>query len=184
MYESGNFSDFIKLTNYKIKSINDKRILKLNIEKLSQCKAKNIELVIKEADEFGVCKIDDKLINFIQKNEYLYNRVKEIAFSEFQNLYRYLEGFTPFSTQHKTKGSEYNNVLIILDNGGWNKYNFKKLFENSAKDTVKERTEKILYVCCTRAKENLVIFFYEPSIKIIDKAKYYFGESNVINMDL
>jgi hypothetical protein len=30
----------------------------------------------------------------------------------------YLEGATPFSTQHKTR--RFSNVLVILDNGKWN----------------------------------------------------------------
>jgi DNA helicase len=130
LYKENRFNEFIKSTDYRyrITSIKDKEELKANIESLTNVGDKTIEEVIREADEKGICKIDDKLDNFKRDNEYLYNRVKNVKFEEFQKLYDYLEGYTPFSTQHKTKGSEYNNVLIILDNGGWNNYNFKDIF--------------------------------------------------------
>src|SRR5690606_15290157 len=97
-----------------------KRELKENIESLINVGDKTIEDIITEANERGICIIDDKLLDFKEKKEYLYNRVKEVKFSEFQKLYEYLEGQTPFSTQHKTKGAEFDNVLVVLDNGGWN----------------------------------------------------------------
>jgi DNA helicase-2/ATP-dependent DNA helicase PcrA len=113
----------------------------------------------------------------------LYNRVKDVKYREFQKLYEYLEGQTPFSTQHKTKGAEFNNVLVILDNGGWNNYNFENLFLETGSASVLERTRKIFYVCCTRAKENLAVFFHCPDPKVIAKAKLWFGDRNVIDID-
>jgi DNA helicase-2/ATP-dependent DNA helicase PcrA len=178
-YNEKQFNDFLRATEYKITSIKDKIELKKRIDELTKVGNKTIEEIINKADEFGICKKDDKLARFISEKEYVYNRVKKVKFSEFQELYKYLEGFTPFSTQHKVKGTEFNNVLVILDNGGWNNYNFIKLFENNASDSVRKRTEKILYVCCTRAKENLSVFFYKPSETVIRKAKEWFGEENI-----
>ena len=181
LYKENRFNEFIKSTDYRISSIKDKEELKANIESLTNVGDKTIEDVIREADEKGICKTDDKLDNFKRDNEYLYNRVKNVKFEEFQKLYDYLEGYTPFSTQHKTKGSEYNNVLIILDNGGWNSsYNFEKMFLNTATLSVLENTQKLFYVCCTRAKENLAIFFHKPEEQVINKAKEWFGEGNTI----
>ena len=126
--------------------------------------------------------IDDRLNAFKEKNEYLYNRVMNVKFSEFQKLYEYLEGHTPFSTQHKTKGAEFDNVLVILDNGGWNNYNFGNLFLGTGSASVLDRTQKIFYVCCTRAKENLAVFFHNPDNQVVAKAKEWFGDSNTINI--
>ncbi len=103
----------------------------------------------------------------------------------FQDLFRYVEGFTPFSTQHKTKGREFDDVLVILDNGKWNKYNFEYLFsETQDKESIVNRTRKILYVCCTRAKERLALFYYQPSGKALQMAQILFGKENVINLDV
>ena len=84
----------------------------------------SIEEVIAYAEETGICRRDDKFNQFILDKEYVYKRVSQLKFSEFQKLYAYLEGHTPFSTQHKIKGEEFRNVLVVLDNGGWNNYNF------------------------------------------------------------
>lgn len=184
-YENKNYNEFLRATDYKIHvtSINQKRILKASIESLVKVGDKTIEEVIKEADEKNICLIDQRLENFILNNEYIYNRVKKIKYSEFQKLYEYLEGFTPFSTQHKTKGAEFNNVLVILDNGDWNKYNFENLFSESGTASVLERTQKIFYVCCTRSKENLAVFYHNPNPVVIAKAKEWFGEENVLSLN-
>ncbi len=55
------------------------------------------------------------------------------------------KGHTPFSTHHKTKGREYSRVLLILDNGGWTKYNFQHLFEEYGRESVLDRTLKLFY---------------------------------------
>lgn len=185
LYQNKQYNEFLRITDYKnrINSIADKKILKENIESLVNVGVKTIEEVIEEANEKGICIIDDKLTDFKAHKEYLYNRVKSIKFSEFQLLFAYLEGKTPFSTQHKTKGTEFNNVLVILDNGGWNNYNFENLFLGNGTATVLDRTQKIFYVCCTRAKENLAVFYHNPSIAVITKAKEWFGDGNVINLD-
>jgi DNA helicase-2/ATP-dependent DNA helicase PcrA len=186
LYQNGNFNEFLRVTDYRyrILRIADKRTLKKNIEELSNNVGdKTIEDVINDADDKGICiSNNDSLNSFKIKNEYLYNRVKDVKFSEFQNLYKYLEGQTLFSTQHKTKGSEFDNVLVILDNGRWNDYNFEYLFFNSGTQSVLERTQKIFYVCCTRAKENLAVFYHNPSAQVIMKAKEWFGEENVIDI--
>lgn len=185
LYQNMKYNEFLRATDYrfKITSIARKKELKENIESLVNVGEKTIEEVIIDANEKGICLIDDKLYDFKVKKEYLYNRVKDVKFSEFQKLYEYLEGQTPFSTQHKTKGAEFDNVLVILDNGGWNNYNFEKMFLGAASESVMNRTQKIFYVCCTRAKENLAVFFHSPSDQVINKAKEWFGIENVISVD-
>lgn len=185
LYQNKKYNEFLRATDYhfKITSIANKKALKENIESLVNVGEKTIEQIISDANEKRICLIDDKLIAFKEKNEYLYNRVKDVKFSEFQKLYEYLEGQTPFSTQHKTKGAEFDNVLVILDNGGWNNYNFGNLFLNTGSATVLDRTQKIFYVCCTRAKENLAVFFDNPDVQVIEKAKEWFGDNNVIDLN-
>jgi DNA helicase-2/ATP-dependent DNA helicase PcrA len=149
-----------------------------------------IEETIDFADENGICLKDDNFYRFIREKEYAFNRIKKVPFGEFQKLFYYLEGFTPFSTQHKIKGVEFDNVLVILDNGGWNKYNFEYLLSDSVYASltparkksypdILARTQKIFYVCCTRAKENLVVFYHNPAPAVIEKAKKWFGAANV-----
>ncbi|QZY57522.1 UvrD-helicase domain-containing protein [Crassaminicella profunda] len=190
LYEEKKYSEFIRKTEVKIDSITKKRQVKAIIEKIKSMSECTIEEVIDFADEERICKKDDKFNKFVEKNEYIYNRVKKVKFKELQNLYYYLEGYTPFSTQHKIKGAEFDNVLVILDGGGWNNYNFEYLLNDSLYASLNKskqksynkillRTQKIFYVCCTRAKENLIVFYHNPSQSIINKAKEWFGKDNV-----
>ncbi len=123
---------------------------------------------------------DNNFSNYVCENQYVYNRVKSLPFTEIINLYKFEEDLTPYSTQHGIKGAEFDNVFVILDNGKWNQYNFKYLFEEtSGKDSVLERTKTMFYVCCSRAKKNLVVFYHKPSDAVLTKAKKWFGNENV-----
>ena len=174
----------MRKTDYPlIRTVEDKRILRDNIETLIHVGDKTIEEVIRDAHEKRICFIDEKLERFMVDKTYVYDRVRTVKYSEFQKLYEYLEGRTPFSTQHKTKGTEFDRVLVVLDNAGWNNYNFESVFTGVARsESVKSRSQKIFYVCCTRAKEELAVFYYQPNANVISKAQEWFGEDNVIRI--
>ncbi|WP_336733829.1 UvrD-helicase domain-containing protein [Chryseobacterium sp. VD8] len=184
-YVDKNFPEFFRVMKRNgicITTIEDKRKFKRNIENLLTNQNTTIGEVINKADELEIVKKDDKIIEFITSSEYIYDRLKEVSYQEFIKLYNYLEGLTPFSTQHKTKGNEFDNVLVILDNGNWAKYNFNYLFTNRTdKASVLERTQKLFYVCCTRSKENLAVFFQNPSSQVIETAKSWFDR--IVNLD-
>jgi len=182
-YQTRQYGEFIRLTDFSLRSAGDKATLRDAIAALSVDTTMLIGDAIEFAATAGLVKKDDRLIRFQEQKAYAYGRVTDLPFSEFQHLYYYLEGHTPFSTQHKTKGREYSRVLVILDNGGWNNYNFKYLFEGSGSESVAERTSKIFYVCCTRAMEELSVFYHNPTESVIVRAKEWFGEENVVNLD-
>ncbi|TDR28994.1 UvrD-helicase domain-containing protein [Hydromonas duriensis] len=181
LYETKQFNEFLRVTEYKIKKMENKIELEDSIKALATMSDNTIEEVIEFADQKNICIKDDRLNNFIAKFPYIYERVKTVKYQEFRNLYQYLSGSTPYSTQHKVKGTEYSKVLVILDNGGWNNYNFNCLFcSQGCKDTVVNRTLKLFYVCCTRAKEELVVYFHEPKNEVISEARLWFGNTTEI----
>ncbi len=183
-YDKGEYREFLRRSNYKIRTNKDKTKLKAAIEKLKYVADQTIAEVIDLADQEGICRKDDKLELFISTHEYLWERVKNVHYGQFQMLYKYLEGYTPFSTQHKIKGAEFDQVLVVLDNGNWNDYNFEYLFTNRTdKASVLERTQKIFYVCCTRAKEQLAIYYVAPTSDILTTAKLWFGQANLKALD-
>lgn len=183
LYQSKQFNQFIKATDYSVTSVEDKIRLNKAIQSFEIQVDITIGEVIELAHELGLVVKDDKLTRFSEDKYYLYKQVCEVNYQEFRNVFEYLEGYLPFSTQHKTKGAEFPNVLVVLDNGKWNQYNFKYLFERNGTDTVRQRSEKIFYVCCTRAKERLAVFFPNPNTEVIQTAVSWFGEDNVVNLD-
>ena len=180
LYETNQVNEFIKKTDYKILTVDDKVKLKNAIDCIVNKKNETIENIVNFADEKGIVKKDDNFTNFVNENQYVYNRVKSLPFTEIVNLYKFEEDLTPYSTQHGIKGAEFDNVFVILDNGRWNQYNFQYLFEETTgKESVIERTQKMFYVCCSRAKKNLVVFYHKPSNNVLTKAKDWFGRGNV-----
>lgn len=193
LYQKKEYNELIRKTSFKILSIADKARLKSTIIALASMNTSSIEDVINFANANRLCIMDDKLINFINDNEYLYWRVKNISFNVFQNLYKYLEGFVPLSTQHKIKGLEFENVLVVLHNGGWSNYNFEYLLNPSIKGSltpakqnsfprILERTQKLFYVCCTRAKDSLVVYCPNPTPEMLEGANNLFGIKNVLKL--
>ncbi|MDN3521472.1 UvrD-helicase domain-containing protein [Halomonas ramblicola] len=80
-----------------------------------------------------------------------------LEFSEVAAYYRYEDDDATFATMHKTKGTGIENVMIVLDEYSWRKYDFLSCFsgEQPASD-IEASTRKLLYVACSRAKKNLI----------------------------
>ncbi len=58
----------------------------------------------------------------------------------------------------RQKGSDIENVLVVLDEFFWSKYNFSNLFLNEESTTPKYiNSLKLFYVACSRAVKNLII---------------------------
>jgi DNA helicase-2/ATP-dependent DNA helicase PcrA len=186
LYKSKNITEFIAKTEYKINSVRDKKGLADVMQTLAEPENKTIGEIIEYAEGNGIVVKSDGLSRYEERQKYVCHRFKQIKYSEFHKLYEYLEGRTPFSTQHKTKGTEFDDVFVILDNGRWNNYNFEKLFtvEDAGQDKVTERTKKTFYVCCTRAMEQLAVYYDHPSEDVIAKAREWFGDDNMINISV
>lgn len=122
-----------------------------------------ISEVIDLADGLGICVKDDKVNSYIENNPYLWRRIKDVSYKEARNVYDYRMGNKPFSTQHKTKGLEYQNVLVILKSN-WTKYNFESLFYNTGKSvSIVERTKNYsMFVVHEQRKTWLSIIHQHP----------------------
>ena len=182
LYENNRYNEFLKKTDFKIRKNSDLKKLKENIDTLKNSSGKNIEEVMKLANKLRLVQEDDSLKHFMSENEEQYNEVKKIPYREIINLFKYRNENSPYSTQHGVKGAEFNNVLVVLDNGRWNQYNFTSLFEGTGKDSIISRTRKIFYVSCSRAKKNLVVFFHKPTNNLLHVAEAWFGRDNVFEV--
>lgn len=118
-----------------------------------------------------------------QSNEDLNRFLKDlraIPYQQVAHLHQYLEEKTPFSTSHGTKGEEYDNVLVVIDDSQWNQYKFSAVLTGDEGATQYSRSLNLFYVCCSRAKNNLVVLMLDPSEASIDGARRLFGFNQVI----
>lgn len=180
-YKTKNYSFIIDNMNRKLNSNQDKKEIS---EFLSQIIDDEDNLAIGELisrfDSIGIIKKDDKLDLFLFDNKELYESISKLSMNQVVAYYEYYSDYSIYSTQHGIKGAEFENVLVIMDNGKWNNYNFKYLFEDAGNPKVIERTKRIFYVACSRAMNDLIIFYPSPTDKVIAGARLLFGNENVM----
>ena len=174
------FAYVIDNIHRRVQTNTDKQHISTALTRLYGNLAISIEEMINEFDKIRLISKDDKFREYIAKNEDAYEAIKVLPATQILAYFSYYNRFSPYSTQHGIKGAEFDNVLVVMDNGKWNNYSFKHYFEKTpTKDSVIKRTERIFYVCCSRAEDNLVVFYPKPTPKIIEQAKVLFGEMNV-----
>ena len=110
-----------------------------------------IELSKEEFDTF------DKALK--KKTFYIDLFSDKLEFKEVINYYSYLneEVESGYITMHKTKGSGIENVIVVLDEYFWNKYNFKSIYDSSIDDEKRYKNQKLFYVAASRTIKNLAI---------------------------
>ncbi len=167
-----------------LKKLSDKNHISIALARLYADLDSSIEQLIEEFDKERFIRKDDRFEEFIMNHAEVYGRVKILPARQVLEYYKYYNDFSPYSTQHGIKGAEFDNVLVVMDNGRWNNYNFKYYFEQTAdKESVIQRTERIFYVCCSRAIDNLIVYYPNPSPKTIARARVLFGDENVHDLD-
>ena len=183
LYNIGKHNEFLRITKFKVTSTKDKISLSKVMTEISDDDI-TVGKVIELAEENGLISKDDLFTNFIEnRGYYLWSRLKKLPFKEYINSIAYLREYVSVITQHKVKGSEYENVLVLLDNGRWNQYNFDTLFgKGSSNENVQNRTKRLFYVAITRAMKNLIVYMPSNDRQIIEKAKDYFEQSDIVNV--
>ncbi|SPM31948.1 UvrD-helicase domain-containing protein [Mycobacterium terramassiliense] len=110
----------------------------------------------------------------------------QCAFAELNGYEAYVKQESPYSTQHGTKGAEFDRVVVVLDDdeGNFNLYSYDKLLglkplsdtdlKNRAegRDSAIERTRRLFYVCVSRAKQAVaVVLFATDAAKAAEIAR-------------
>lgn len=199
-FETKKHRDLITLLgieNFTVNKHDDKKHVNDLILSLIQLRENG---TIKEVLDFSIehqlvlkpSRLDDFLMNINkeilneneEKDKVFYEGLLQIKYSELINIHSYIQNSTPFSTKHGVKGSEFNNVLVVIDDNSWNQFKFNDVFAN---DTVNQgrydRTLNLFYVCCSRAKNNLAVLslsgFNSKAMKTINE---WAGEANVYDI--
>jgi len=95
-----------------------------------------------------------------EKKKVFYDAVRGVAWTQIRNFLDYADEFTPFSTKHGVKGAEFENVLVIIDDSLWNMYKFGQVFTDDRSNSGRfERSQKLLYVCFSRAVDGLAVLW-------------------------
>jgi DNA helicase II / ATP-dependent DNA helicase PcrA len=122
--------------------------------------------------------------------------VLQTTFSQIENYSIYLSDKSAFATHQGVKGLEYPRVMVIIDDveaRGF-MFSYDKLFGSKeltaddkkrvqeGKETGIDRTKRLFYVACSRAKESLAIVAYTDNpVFVKESVKHYdwFHESEM-----
>lgn len=101
-----------------------------------------------------------------EKGDWLADELFKIGAEQLEMYIDFLDESSAFSTQHGVKGEEYEDVLVVIDDveASWNAYSFSKVLTPGVAGEPTERqrelTEKLAYVCFSRAEINLRILLF------------------------
>lgn len=166
-YKIGNFVTLMR--QYKRENF--------NIDDLSEVKIKlddifnNMSISIKEfMQQMLVIEFFDKVrfdticdsYKDTEDEEFLDN-ILNCSVEEYFNHYRQYSGNTKLETMHGVKGNEFENVIVNIEiPTPWNWYDFANYIRQNHRNdpsgiNIRNRTQKLLYVACTRARSTLII---------------------------
>ena len=118
-----------------------------------------------------------------------HHQLRMVPYCEVIELVRFVEGNTPFATQHSVKGAEFENVLVVLG-GGWNHYNWPQLLELLETGLITKKNSKgyhrarnLFYVSVSRPKKRLAVLATQTmSQTALRTAARLFGAENVYGL--
>jgi DNA helicase-2/ATP-dependent DNA helicase PcrA len=128
-----------------------------------------------------------------------WDKALQCKFSKFEKYVRYISDESCFGTHQGIKGRQFKHVMVILDDDEARGFlfSYEKLFgakeptptdlknENEGKETSIDRTRRLFYVTCSRAKESLAIVAYTKNPKAVKESileQGWFESSEIIHI--
>ncbi len=109
---------------------------------------------------------------------------KDIKLKEVLAFFKYENDDSNFMTMHKTKGTGIENVVVVLDEFNWNKYDFGSCFRAEDDNPSRQAlTKKLFYVACSRAKKNLRCVRLLDDLGEVKNISNYFDSCVSVNLD-
>lgn len=203
-YSSGNIGEMFRLVGGipTIRKSDDKTQWRANMDKLLALRANGtIGEVIDHLKSTRRPRLSDRLsdredeiaklgpeptddeANSIKRHREL----RGVPYRELIAVTEFINGFTPFATQHSVKGAQFENVLVVLS-GGWNQYNWPRFLDYFTSGNVPAkdqagyyRTRNLFYVAISRPRQRLAVLATQAlSQNALSGASQLFGQGNVI----
>lgn len=119
---------------------------------------------------------------------------------QVREYYKYINDESPYSTHQGIKGAEFAKVLVVLDDyeSRHSQFSYDKLLglkepsqtdiDNKIqnKDSVFDRTRRLLYVCCSRATNGLAVALYSANVEMAAtqlKTNGLFKPSDILTLE-
>lgn len=162
LYSNSKIQALLNKISFEINFFESKQKLKDILDQLDKLRMENsIGDVFNYAIENNLLQKSQKIVDFDLENidnKKYYDALMLIQYSQIILANKVADENTPFSTKHSTKGAEFDNVLVVIDDDAWNQYSFDNYFTGTDTSQSRlDRTKNLFYVVCSRAKKNLVV---------------------------
>lgn len=126
---------------------------------------------------------DDRMRDIIIERFYNGLFGANLKFNEILAFYSYEDDDSNFMTMHKTKGTGIENVIVVIDEFNWTKYDFASCFEEENSNPSRQAlSRRLLYVACSRSKKNLICVRLATDADEVDRMQPYFNVCNEIDV--
>ncbi|WP_282167277.1 UvrD-helicase domain-containing protein [Shewanella japonica] len=126
---------------------------------------------------------DERMRDILIENFYTSLFGGSLKFEEILAFYTYENDDSDFMTMHKTKGTGIENVVVVLDEFNWTKYDFSSCFEkNNSNPSRQALSRKLLYVACSRAKKNLICVRLLNDAEEVEKIQNYIEDCEEVTI--
>lgn len=190
--------DILKISNYPIQKKEDKKKWSGIKNKIEDMDNKTIYELLSIFRNNGIISFPERILEIFLKMEEdssepyqkgTFIQLKNTKVIEFEKAIAFISPESQYSTEHGVKGEEYESVLFVIGRG-WNQYQFDKWMprcneELNEKDRKSfERNRNLFYVCCSRAKKNLIILITIPLKENFQAyLEYLVGKENVVSYE-
>ena len=89
---------------------------------------------------------------------------------------------TKFHTYHSTKGLEYKNIIIIMENSFSKKPRYFPEFFEAPNNVEYQERRNLLYVACSRAVSHLRILYLDPIDSFREDISSFFGKAQAFSI--
>ncbi len=162
LYQDNKIQSLLKEFKFELNSFVGKKTLKRVLDELATIREKDIvQNVFKFVIEKKLLQKSQNINDFDlgnEDNKAYHDGLMKRPYKEIAKASKVADEQTPFSTKHGTKGAEFDNVLVVIDDDAWRNYSFDKYFSgDTTNESTYNRTKNLFYVVCSRAKINLAI---------------------------
>jgi len=192
------------------------RDLKRDVDQLVKYVAPGSSATVGEVLGFaaasGLVDLDERLLVALPPREVAVEDVDDVAEATLARILAcpaveaacygsYIEGASPYATHHGVKGAEFEKVIVVVDDDegrGFTQYSYDKLFGlktlskkdtehvNAGEESILDRTRRLFYVCCSRAREDLAVAYFTQDAEFaagVIRESGFFRPEQVIVVD-
>lgn len=175
--------------------VNENETIRVVVDEIIKSQLLIVPDVVKQAYMLNPSDIED----IVEEDIRAWVEVMDLPINMVRSYDDYVNRRSQFDTHQGVKGLEFDRVMVIIDDSEIRGFLFSydKLFgvkdlsdadlknKENGKETSIERTQRLFYVTCTRAKNSLAVVMYtnnSEGVKTETIKKGWFEESEIIVM--